>query len=82
MEALGCKTVADLQKIDAQKLVSVAAELLSLRIAPERDGNFLPLNPWEAVAGGAVKDITYLHGVNKDEMNFLHGWNGWTGTLH
>lgn len=71
MEALGCKTVADLQKIDAQKLVSVASELLSLRIAPERDGNFLPLNPWEAVAGGAVKDITYLHGVNKDEMNFF-----------
>jgi para-nitrobenzyl esterase len=42
-----------------------------LRLAPERDGNLLPKNPWEAVAGGAVKDITYLHGVNKDEMNFF-----------
>ena len=71
METLGCKTVADLQKIDAQKLVGVATELLPLRLAPERDGNLLPRNPWEAVANGAVKDITYLHGVNKDEMNFF-----------
>ena len=71
METLGCKTVADLQKVDAQKLVGVATELLPLRLAPERDGNLLPRNPWEAVANGAVKDITYLHGVNKDEMNFF-----------
>ncbi len=69
--ALGCKTVADLQKIDAEKLVAVASELLPMRLAPERDGNLLPKNPWEAVADGAVKDITYLHGVNKDEMNFF-----------
>ena len=69
--AVGCKTVADLQKIDAEKLVAVASELLPLRLAPERDGNLLPKNPWEAVADGAVKDITYLHGVNKDEMNFF-----------
>ena len=71
MEALGCKTVADLQKKDVQKLVSVASELLPLRIAPERDGNLLPRNPWEAIADGAVKDITFLQGVNKDEMNFF-----------
>ena len=71
LEALDCKTVADLQKIDARKLVSVATELLPLRIAPERDGHLLPQDPWEAVAGGAVKDIPFLHGVNKDEMNFF-----------
>jgi len=71
LEALGCKTVADLQKIDAAKLLSTATDLFPMRIAPERDGKLLPLNPWEAVAAGAVKDITYLHGVNKDEMNFF-----------
>ena len=77
MEALDCKTVADLQNVDVQKLVSVATELLPLRTAPERDGNFLPRNPWEAVANGEVKDITFLHGVNKDEMNyFLVGMGG------
>ena len=71
MEALDCKTVADLQKVDAQTLVAAATEVLPLRLAPERDGRLLPLNPWQAVADGAVKDITYLHGVNKDEMNFF-----------
>lgn len=71
MEVLGCKTVADLQKIDAQQLVAAATELLPLRTVPERDGKLLPKNPWEAVANGALRDITFLHGVNKDEMNFF-----------
>ena len=71
MEALDCKTVSDLQKIDAQNLVSVATEVLPLRLAPERDGRLLPKNPWEAIAGGATRNITFLQGVNKDEMNFF-----------
>ena len=71
MEALGCKTVADLQKLDAATLVSTATESLPLRIAPERDGDLLPLNPWGAIANGATKDITFLQGCNKDEMNFF-----------
>ena len=71
MEALNCKTVADLQKVDAQKLVSTATAAIPLRIAPERDGRLLPIDPWEAIANGAVKDITFLQGCNKDEMNFF-----------
>ena len=71
MEALGCTTVADLKKMDAQDLVAAATELLPMRTVPERDGRLLPKNPWEAVAGGALKDITFLQGVNKDEMNFF-----------
>ncbi len=70
MEVLGCKTVADLLKIDADKLVE-AASIHSLSTAPERDGNYLPLDPHEAVANGAVKDIDFLQGCNKDEMNFF-----------
>jgi len=71
MEELDCKTVADLQKVDAQKLVEVATEVVPLRNVPVRDGQLLPLDPWKAIANGAVKDITYLHGVNKDELNFF-----------
>ena len=71
MEALGCKTVADLQKLDAETLVSTATEVLPLRIAPERDGSLLPLDPWEAIANSATKDVTFLQGCNKDEMNFF-----------
>ena len=71
MEELGCETVADLQKVDAQRLMEVATEVAPLRNVPVRDGRLLPKNPWEAVASGALKDITYLHGVNKDELNFF-----------
>ena len=70
MEILGCKTVADLQKIDVKKLVE-ASGVLSLRVCPERDGKYLPLNPYEAYANGAAKDIDILQGCNKDEMNYF-----------
>jgi len=55
METLGCKTVADLQKVDAKKLVEATGNLFTLRTFPERDGKFLPLDPHEAYANGAAK---------------------------
>ena len=83
LEVLGCKTVADLLKIDAQKIFEASA-VLFMRQFPERDGKYLPLEPFEAYANGAAKDINFLIGCNKDEMNFfvysfgLEGWNAWT----
>ena len=75
MAALGCKTVADLMKVDARTLVDTAAEAVLLRIFPVRDGRILPLDPWEAYANGIAKDITFLQGCNKDEMNcFVADW--------
>ena len=70
MEILGCKTVAELNKIDAETLLQ-ASEVTGLRIGPERDGKYLPLDPYEAYEKGAVKDIELLHGCNKDEMNYF-----------
>ena len=70
LELLGCKTVADLNKVDAEKLLQASA-VTGLRIGPERDGKYLPLDPYEAYAKGAVKDIEILHGCNKDEMNYF-----------
>ena len=70
MELLGCKTVADLGKVDAEKLLQASA-VTGLRIGPERDGKYLPLDPYEAYEKGAVKDIELLHGCNKDEMNYF-----------
>ena len=70
MEVLGCKTVADLQKVDAKKLVEASA-VLTVRLFPERDGSLLPTDTFEAYANGAAKDITFLQGCNKDEMNFF-----------
>ena len=89
MEVLGCKTVADLMKVSAEKLAEVWTDLygffqkLGIRTFPERDGNYLPLNTWEAYANGAAKDIEFLQGCNKDEMNTFLGvvgvdmWNAW-----
>jgi para-nitrobenzyl esterase len=71
MALLGCKTVADLVKLDAKKLVEAAEKLITFRIFPERDGRVLPLEPHEAYANGAAKNITILQGCNKDEMNFF-----------
>ncbi|MBQ2210585.1 MAG: carboxylesterase/lipase family protein [Prevotella sp.] len=91
MEALGCKTVADLLKLSAEKLAETWTKLygfyqtLGIRTFPERDGKFLPLNPLEAYANGAAKDIEFLQGCNKDEMNTFLGatgvdiWNEWAG---
>ena len=89
MEKLGCKTVADLQKISAEDIMKVWAPILGLysalgiRTFPERDGIYLPLDPWEAYANGAAKDIDFLQGCDKDEMNTFMGalgvdaWNAW-----
>ena len=70
LEILGCKTVADLQKLDAQKIFE-ASVVLSMRQFPERDGRILPIDPYEAYAKGAVRDIAILQGCNKDEFDFF-----------
>ena len=70
MDILGCKSVAELNKIGVDKLLKASA-VTGLRIGPERDGKYLPLDPYEAYAKGDVKDIEILHGCNKDEMNYF-----------
>ncbi|MBR1476343.1 MAG: carboxylesterase/lipase family protein [Lachnospiraceae bacterium] len=81
MEALGCKTVADLQKVDVEKLLQAAGIALNLRTWAERDGRTVPLDPYEAYAEGAAKNIDLLQGCNKDEMGYfvwgfgLDAWN-------
>ena len=89
MAELGCKTVADLQKVSPRKLADTVGRLLGIyqvlgwRIWPERDGRILPKDPWEAYANGTAKDISCLVGCNKDEMNTFAAafgaerWNKW-----
>ena len=82
MEALGCKTVADLLKVEGRKLLE-ASSVIFLRQFPERDGIHLPLDTFKAYETGAAKDIAFLVGCNKDEMDFfvysfgLEGWDAW-----
>ena len=70
MDMLGCKTVADLKATDIGKLLDATASF-GMRIGPEKDGKYLPLDPYEAYANGAAKDIDILQGCNKDEMNYF-----------
>ena len=75
MKALGCKTIADLMKVDARTLIDTAAETVALRMFPVRDGRILPLDPWKEYENGIAKDIIFLQGCNKDEMNcFVADW--------
>ena len=71
MAKLGCKTVADLQKLEVSELIDAIDKLLTLRMFPERDGKYLPLDPYEAYAKGVAKDIDFIQGCNKDEMNYF-----------
>ena len=83
MEALGCKTVADLLKVDGDKLLETATAVNFAHQMPERDGKYLPTDTFEAYANGAAKDLEILVGCNKDEMNFFvssfgkEGWDNW-----
>ncbi|MBR3722183.1 MAG: carboxylesterase family protein [Selenomonadaceae bacterium] len=70
LKILGAKTVADLKKMDAQKIFD-ASTALTLRQYPERDGKHLPLDPYGAYAKGAAKNINILQGCNKDEFDFF-----------
>ena len=82
MDKLGCKTVADILKVDAEK-IQEASSVLFTRQFPERDGKYLPADPFKAYEDGAAKDIEFLVGCNKDEMNFFvssfgpEGWDAW-----
>ena len=71
MELLGCKTVADLQKVDVEKFLHEAGIALNLRTWAERDGRILPLDPYAAYADGAAKNVDLLQGCNKDEMGYF-----------
>ena len=48
MEALGCKTVADLLKVDGDKLLETATAVNFAHQMPERDGKYLPTDTFVA----------------------------------
>ena len=70
MKILNCKTVKDLQNVDVKELINASLSF-GMRICPERDGVYIPADPYGEYANGAVKDIAILQGCNKDEMNYF-----------
>ncbi len=70
MKSIGCKTVAELQKMNTEELLK-ASEIMSMQMFPERDGKYLPIDPYEAYKNGAAKDIDFLQGCDKDELCYV-----------
>ena len=87
MGALGCRTVEELQAVDAGELVRAAGDVVLLRGLPERDGKFLPLETFDAYAGGAARKIDLLIGCNREEMSTwklsmgIEGYCAWAEDL-
>ena len=72
MEELGCKTVADLMKLDVEKIVNAASKVLAMPITtPERDGKFLPLEGFDAYEKGMAADLDIMQGCTKDECSYF-----------
>ena len=71
MDVLGCTTVDDLANVDVDKMLQVSSAIFGLHVGPERDGKYLPVDPYAAYAQGTAKDIAFLHGCNKDEMDYF-----------
>ena len=77
LEELDCQTVADLKKVSIQQLLAADYKRLLARVTPEKDGKWLPLDPYEAYLNGAAKDLEILQGCNKDESNYyIHTCGG------
>ncbi|SNQ51742.1 Carboxylesterase [Frankia canadensis] len=53
----------------------------SILFAPVVDGDVLPSTPWEAVAGGAARDVGLLVGHTRDEQRLFTAMSGLLGQV-
>ena len=81
MEILGCKTVAELLEKPMEDLIN-ADGAMALRVWPERDGVLIPEDEYEAYAQGAIRDVDFMQGCNKDEFGYFVRGNPETFTYY
>ncbi|MDA0634525.1 carboxylesterase family protein [Nonomuraea sp. MCN248] len=48
----------------------------AIPFAPVVDGEVLPELPWQALRGGAARDVELISGYNRDEYRTFHAMNG------
>ena len=70
--------VEDLVNLPIEKLIEVNKVLNDINNFPMRDGELLPIDPYQAYLDKEVKDIDMLYGTNANEMNY---WIGELGGL-
>jgi para-nitrobenzyl esterase len=68
-EKLGAKTLADLRKISADKVLEATADPAYGRFPLTVDGHFLPGDPVEIFAAGEQARVPLLVGWNSEEMS-------------
>ncbi len=68
-EKLGAKSLAELRKVPAEKVLEATAERAFARFPLAIDGDFLPRNPVEIFAAGEQAHVSLLVGWNSEEMN-------------
>ena len=78
VELTGLDNVKDLVNLPIEKLIEVNKILNDINNFPMRDGDFIPLNPYQAYLDEDIKDIRALYGTNANEMNY---WIGELGGL-
>jgi para-nitrobenzyl esterase len=90
-------TIADLSTVEPEQLVlageAVAAKLRQYEdrwgqlahgatvFAPIVDGETLPVTPWQALTGGAGRDVDLITGHNRDECRLFLALSGRLGTI-
>ncbi|WP_320773497.1 carboxylesterase/lipase family protein [Streptomyces sp. CRN 30] len=90
-------TAADLSRVDPWELPAAVApvsdEMLryedrwgavahtSTPYSPVVDGDVLPVAPWQALAGGAARDVELITGHTRDEYRLFHALGGRIGRV-
>src|SRR6476469_8673174 len=90
-------TVADLATVEPPELVLAGEAVASTTLdhadhwgqlahgdtifAPVVDGEVLPVTPWQALAGGAGRDIALITGHNREEWRLFMGMFGRIGNI-
>lgn len=90
-------TVADLSTVEPALLAAAGGEVTakiahfagrwgrpahrSIPFAPVVDGDVLPVTPWQALAGGAARDIDLLVGHTRDEQRLFTAIEGLLGQV-
>lgn len=69
----GLKDMDSLMRLSEKQLKALNEKLNLYNNFPQRDGNLIPLDPYEPYRNGATADIEMLIGTNADEANYWVG---------
>ncbi len=69
----GISNATELAALPIEILIKVNQKINEFNNFPQRDGKFIPLDPYAAYASGLTKDYDMIQGTNANEMNYWIG---------